>query len=113
MNKNPTRVLLVTELAVEQSNIPGLLSLLNRREFILAGVTGENQAIKLLAAGNCDACIIDLPLTEAVVLLTRARRLRVPPALLVVVDLPRDRFEGDSCRCCRLPCERKSQRAIA
>ena len=87
MSTNPIRVLLVTEQAQEPSAIPELLSLLDNREFILAGITGEKPALERLAVGDCDACIIDLPLAQAVGLFRRAGRLRNPfLTLLIIVD---------------------------
>jgi two-component system cell cycle sensor histidine kinase/response regulator CckA len=87
MSRHPIRVLLVTEQSQEQSAIPGLLSLLDSREFILAGITGQKPALERLAGEDCDTCIIDLPLAEAVVLLSKARQLRIPfLTLLILVD---------------------------
>ena len=75
------------EQSQEQSAIPGLLSQLDNREFILAGITGQKPALERLAGGDCDACIIDLPLAEAVVLFSKARSLRIPfVTLLLIVD---------------------------
>ena len=56
-------------------------------KFVLAGTTSQKPALKRLAEGDCDACIIDLPLAEAVVFLGKARGLRTPfLTLLIIVD---------------------------
>lgn len=87
MSTNPIRVLLVTQQSQEQSAIPGLLSQLDNREFILADITRPKTALERLTSGDCDAFIIDLPQAEAVVLLSKARRLLIPfLALLIIVD---------------------------
>ena len=67
MSRHPIRVLLVTEQSWEQSALLGLLSQLDGREFMLAGITGQKPALDRLAGGEFDACIIDLPLADAVV----------------------------------------------
>jgi two-component system, cell cycle sensor histidine kinase and response regulator CckA len=85
MSRHPIRVLLVTEQSQEHSAIPGLLSRLDSREFMLAGITGQKPALDRLADGECDACIIDLPLAEAVFLLTKARQLRIPFLTLLII----------------------------
>ena len=87
MRTNPIRVLLVTQESQEQSAIPGLLSQLDNRNFILAATTSQKPGLKQLAGGDCDACIIDLPLDEAVGFLIKARELRTPfLTLMIIVD---------------------------
>jgi len=87
MRTNPIRVLLVTEQPLKQSTIPGLLSQLDARNFILAGATSPKVAFKWLAGGDCDACIIDLPLADAVAFFNKARELRTPfLTLTILVD---------------------------
>jgi PAS domain S-box-containing protein len=85
MSTNPIRVLLVTEQSLEQSAIPGLLAQLDNREFILAGITGQKPALERLAGGDCDACIVDLPMAEAVALFSKACRIRIPFLILLVI----------------------------
>ncbi|MCM3874077.1 MAG: PAS domain S-box protein [Pyrinomonadaceae bacterium] len=87
MRTNTTRVLLVTQESAEQSAIPGLLSHLGSPKFVLVGTISQKPALKRLADGDCDACIIDLPLAEAVGFLSKARGLRTPfLTLLIIVD---------------------------
>jgi PAS domain S-box-containing protein len=87
MTNNPIRVLLVTQRSAEQSPIPELLSQLDHQDFVLSCTTGPEPALKQLAAGECDACIVDLPLSEATGFLSQARGLRTPfLTLLLIVD---------------------------
>jgi PAS domain S-box-containing protein len=90
MRPNPIRVLLVTQ-SRKQSVITGLLSQLDPQSFILTNTSTQKSALKQLA-GNCDACIVDLSMPDAVSFLGSARAAATPflNSLVIVDDSAQD-----------------------